>query len=154
MKTNMKNNMKNAVLNFESATEVRKDWSLFFDKAVREKPVFIKRTRDNAVLSDLNFINLLLDKYHYECTKYVEKDGTITLSVDLLDITENANTEEEVKVKVAQEILDYAEDFYKEYDLWSNAPNRKSHIPYVFKALLLNDISKIGELIRCRIGEN
>lgn len=150
----MKNNMNNRVFCFESATEVRKDWSLFFDKAVREKPVFIKRTRDNAVLSDLNFIYSLLDGYKFECTMYKEDDGTITLSAIALDIIENGNTEDEVKVNMAKSILEYAEDFYREYDLWSSAPNRKSHIPYVFKALLLDDIGKIGELIRCQVGKN
>lgn len=150
----MTKNMNNNVLSFESATNVRKDWSTFFDKAVREKPVFIKRTRDSAVLSDLSFIDLLLDKYEFECTKYVEEDGTVTLSADLFDVIENADTEEEAKSKMARSILDYAEDFYEEYDLWSKAPNRKKHIPYVFKALLLNDISKIGDLIRCHTGKN
>ena len=51
-------------------------------------------------------------------------------------------------------ILEYAMEFYGEYDLWSNASNRKNHIPYVFKALLLNDVSKIGDCIVCQDGEN
>ena len=150
----MKKNINSDVLNFESATEVRKDWSTFFDKAVREKPVFIKRTRDNAILSDVSFIYSLLEKYEFECTEYQEEDGTITLSSKELDLVENENTEEEAKVSMAESILDYAKDFYDEFDLWSKAPNRKSHIPYVFKALLLNDTSKIGDLIRCRVGKN
>ena len=48
----MTRTLENTRFMFESATEVRKDWSLFFDKAVREKPVFIKRTRDSAILAD------------------------------------------------------------------------------------------------------
>lgn len=146
--------MENDIFKFESATEVRKEWSLFFDRAVREKPVFIKRTRDNAVLADIDFVNILLEQYTFDCTKYIEEDGTITLSADLLDIVENGNDEKEVKIKMAESILEYAEDFYAEYDLWSNASNRKSHIPYVFKALLLNDISRIGDFIRCRNGKS
>ena len=142
------------VFTFESATEVRKEWSLFFDKAVREKPVFIKRTRDNAVLVDLRFMDILLEEYKYECTKYIEKDGTITLSANVLDLVENGNTEENAKEKMAESILEYAMEFYGEYDLWSNASNRKSHIPYVFKALLLNDVGKIGDFIICHDGEN
>ena len=150
----MTRTMNNDIFRFASATEVRKEWSLFFDRAVREKPVFIKRTRDSAVLADISFVSLLLEKYTFDCKKYIEEDGTITLSADILDIIENGNTEEDVKVKMAESILEYAEDFYSEYDLWSNASNRKDHIPYVFKALLLNDISKIGDLIRCQNGKN
>jgi len=142
------------VFSFESATEVRKEWSMFFDKAVREQPVFIKRTRDNAVLVDLRFMDILLKEYKYDCVKYVEEDGTITLSTEVLDLVENGDTEELAKNKMAENILEYAKEFYGEYDLWSNASNRKNHIPYVFKALLLNDVSKIGDLIVCRDGKN
>lgn len=150
----MKESINYGALCFESATEVRKDWSLFFDKAVREKPVFIKRTRDNAVLADFSFLNSLLDAYVYECEKFTEEDGTITLSAVSLDIVENGATEEEVKDIMAKSILEYAKDFYEEFDLWSTAPNRKKHIPYVFKALLLNDISKIGDCITWQHGKN
>ena len=144
----------NPIFSFESATEVRKEWSLFFDKAVREQPVFIKRTRDNAVLVDLRFMSILLEEYKYDCTKYIEEDGTITLSTKMLDLVENGDTEELAKNKMAESILEYAKEFYGEYDLWSNASNRKNHIPYVFKALLLNDVSKIGDLIVCQDGKN
>ena len=146
--------MKKDSFRFESATDVRKEWSLFFDKAVREKPVFIKRTRDNAVLADVRFISLLLENYTFDCTVYKEEDGTITLSSNMFDLVENGSTEEEAKSKMASGILEYAEDFYAEYEVWSIAPNRRSHIPYVYKALLLNDIGKIGDLIRCQSGEN
>ena len=150
----MTRTLENTRFMFESATEVRKDWSLFFDKAVREKPVFIKRTRDSAILADLRFVSLLLEQYTFECEKYVEEDGSITLSLDVPDIVENAATEQEAKIELAKSILDYAKDFYEDYDYWSSAPNRKGHVPYVFKALLLNDTSKIGELVQCRVGKN
>lgn len=127
---------------------------MFFDKAVREQPVFIKRTRDNAVLVDLRFMDILLEEYKYNCTKFEEEDGTITLSTEVLDLVENGDTEEFAKNKMAESILEYAKEFYGEYDLWSNASNRKNHIPYVFKALLLNDVSKIGDLIVCQDGKN
>ena len=55
---------------------------------------------------------------------------------------------------MAKEILEYAEDFYKEFNYWSIAENRKSHIPYVFKALIVDDIQKIGDLIICQNGES
>ena len=79
----------------------------------------------------------------------MEEDGTITLSSEVLDVVENAATEREAKIELAKSILDYAKDFYEDYDYWSSAPNRKGHVPYVFKAILLNDISKIAELISC-----
>ena len=85
----------------------------------------------------------------FKCKKYVEEDGTITLSSDVLDAVENAATEQEAKIELAKSILDYAKDFYEEFDYWSSAPNRKGHVLYVLKAILLNDINKIAELISC-----
>ena len=54
--------------------------------------------------------------------------------------------------KLANAILEYSEDYYKDFAYWSRG-GRKSHVPYVFKALILNDIDKIGGLIKCSNGK-
>lgn len=65
-----------------------------------------------------------------------------------MDLVENGNTEEEACKKLAESILEYAQEFYEEYSLWSKAPNRKKHIPYVLKAIILSDIKQIAEEIQ------
>ena len=130
-----------------SATDVRKNWSEVVDKVVREKPQFIKRTRDYLMLSDVNFMQSLLDAYHFTAQKATEGDGSVTLSLNELDLAENGKTEGDAKQKLAAAILEYSEDFYDDFHYWSEAPNRKAHIPYVFKALILGDAEKIGALI-------
>ena len=76
------------------------------------------------------------------------------IRTDEIDLIVNAETEEEAITKLAEEILEYAEDFYNEFNVWSIAPNRKAHIPYVFKVLILDDIKKVEELISCQNGKN
>lgn len=138
-----------------NATDVRKDWSEVVDKVVREKPLFMKRTRDYLMLSDLDFMQSLLDAYHFTVQKAVEEDGSVTLSLNELDLVENGETESEAKQKLAESILEYSEEFYQDFHYWSTAPNRKAHIPYVFKALILGDAEKIGELVTiCQNGKN
>ncbi|MEG1834949.1 MAG: hypothetical protein RR229_02385 [Oscillospiraceae bacterium] len=137
-----------------NSTDVRKDFSAIVDKAVREKPQFIKRTRDYMILSDVHFFESLLSGYSFTAEQFVEDDGSVTLSLNELDIIENSATVDEAKQKLSQSILDYSEDFYKDFSYWGSAPNRKSHIPYVFKALALDDTQKIGELIICQDGKN
>lgn len=137
-----------------NATDVRKDWSLVIDKAIREKPQFFKRTRDYMMLSDINFLEELLAGYRFTAEKIIEKDKTVTLSLNEIDLVENAESEELTKLKLAESILEYAEDYYNEFTYWSTSPNRKGHIPYVFKALVLDDINKIGEIIECQSGSN
>lgn len=136
-----------------NATDVRRNWSEVSESAIREKPAFIKKTRDYMVLSNTKFMNDLLAGYSYTAMKFVEEDGSITLSLNELDLVENAPTEEEAIEVMAKAILEYAADFYAEYNMWASAPNRKHEIPYVFKALILDDISKIGACIECQVGK-
>lgn len=137
-----------------NSTDVRRDWSLVVDQVIREKPKFIKRTHDYMMLSDVRFLEVLLSGYSFSAELFVEEDGSITLSLNEIDIVENGNSEEEVKQKLAQSIIDYAEDFYSDFQYWGSAPNRMLHIPYVFKALILDDVKKIGEQIKCQDGKN
>lgn len=136
-----------------TATEVRKEWSKVVDATVRSKPQFIKRTRDYMMLSDVHLITELLSVYTFTAIKEVEDDGSITLSLNEIDLVENGKTEEEAKHNLAASILEYAEDYYKDFNYWNSAPNRKVHLPYVLKALILDDVEKIGESIECQNGE-
>ncbi len=137
-----------------NATDVRRDWSAVLDSAIREKPQFIKRTRDFMVLADIKFLENLLLAYRFTADRFQEEDGSITLSLNEIDLLENAKTEKEARELLGKSILSYAEDFYNEFTLWSIAPNRKSHIPYVLKALIIDNAGKIGDSIECQAGKN
>ncbi len=67
---------------------------------------------------------------------------------------ENAPTLNAAKDALASAIMEYANDFYNDYQVWSNAPNRKGHIPYIYKALLTVDVKTLGEEIECHAGKN
>lgn len=97
---------------------------------------------------------MILSAYEFTASKYIEDDGSVTLSLNEIDLAENAETEDLAKKKLAGSIIEYAEDFYNDFNYWSIAPNRKSHIPFVFKALIIDDVDKFGELIKCQNGEN
>ena len=134
-----------------SATNVRRDWSTVFDSVVRDKPILIKRTRDQVFLTNISLLSELLDVYTFHAVLFTEGDGSTTISLDEIDIIENGMDEQDAKHKLAESILDYANDYYNDFGYWAKG-NRKFHIPYVFKALILADIEKIGGLIECRHG--
>ena len=90
-----------------------------------------------------------LDAYQFTCQKFLEADGSVTLSLNEVDLIENAPTEQKAKLALAQSMLEYAQDYYEEFPLWNMAPNRKSHLPYVFKALMIEDSQKLAASIRC-----
>ena len=142
------------MLQLMNATDVRKKWSSVVDATVRVKPQFFKRTRDYVFLSDFHFMEDLLAGYSYSATQMTEEDGSITLALNEIDLVENGKDEKDARKKLASAILEYAEDYYSDFSYWGSTPNRKSHIPYVFKALFIGDIQKIGESIRCQAGKN
>ena len=141
------------MLQLLNATDVRKDWSSVVDATVRVKPQFFKRTRDFVFLSDFHFMEELLKGYSYSAVRLDEEDGSVTLALNEIDLVENGKDEKEARSKLASSILEYAEDYYSDFTFWGSAPNRKSHIPYVFKALFIGDIQKIGESIQCQAGK-
>ena len=142
-----------ALIQVMNATDVRRDWSTVVDATVRVKPQFFKRTRDYVFLSDLHFMEELLEGYSYSALRMDEEDGSVTLALNELDLVENGQDEMDARLKLAAAILEYAEDYYSDFSYWGSAPNRRSHIPYVFKALFIGDIQKIGESIQCQAGK-
>lgn len=138
----------------EQATTVRKEWSAVCDSVIHEKPKFIKRTRDKMWFSSLETISELLDVYHFNAMKYFEDDGSVTLSLNEIDLVENGKDEQEARLNMGKAILEYALDYYNEYEMYSRSPNRKKHIPYIFKALIVDNPEKIGDMLQCQAGKN
>ena len=136
-----------------NATDVRKNWSITLDSVVHERPAYIKRTRDSIALIDINTLNTIFSVYKFKANRFKENDGSITLSTCDMDLVVNAGTEEEAVIELAREIKSYAEEYYKEFALWSSAPNRKDHVPYVLKALSLDEDVIKGEIV-CQDGKN
>lgn len=138
----------------EQATNVRKEWSAVCDSVIHEKPKFIKRTRDKMWFSSLETMKNILDIYQFTAQKWIEEDGTVTLSLNEIDLVENGEDEDAARFKLAQSILEYSVDYYSNYAVYSQSANRKSHIPYIFKALIIDDAKQIGEIIQCQDGKN
>lgn len=134
------------------ATEVRKNWSSVCDKVSRVRPEAIKRTHDLMFLVSQSDMLSILSFVKYDISVFTEENGSITAVSDAMDLAENADSEEAALLALASSILDYAQDYYADFKLYSNAPNRKAHLPYVMKALLLDDEKKIREEFICRDG--
>ena len=73
----------------EQATTVRKEWSAVCDSVIHNKPKFIKRTRDRMWFSNLDTMSEILSAYHFTAQRFVENDGSVTLSLNEIDLVEN-----------------------------------------------------------------
>jgi antitoxin YefM len=136
------------MLIYQNASDARKYWSEYIDQAIREKPVFLKRTRDHVALLNIEMLQETLLLYEFNVKLFNEDDGSITASLEEIDLIENAGTEDEVLDMLAKSILEYSEDYYNDLSYWHSAPNRKKHLPYVMKALILNDFNHIRKIIK------
>ena len=138
----------------EQATTVRKEWSAVCDSVIHEKPKFIKRTRDKMWFSNLETISEILEAYYFTATRYIEGDNSVTLSLNEIDLVENGKDDQEARLNMGRAILEYALDYYNDYEIYSHSPNRKKHIPYIFKALIIDNPEKIGDILQCQDGKN
>ena len=138
----------------EKATTVRKELSAVCDSVIHNKPKFIKRTRDKMWFSNLETMSEILEAYQFTAKKFIEEDGSVTLSLNEIDLVENGKDEQEARLNLANAILEYSMEYYNEYEMYSHSPNRKKHIPYIFKALIIDNSEKIGEIIQCQDGKN
>ena len=137
-----------------NATDVRRDWGGVIDTVVREKPVFVKRSRDYVCLMDNKDLELLLSNVRFTADEFSEADGSVTLSLNEMDITANGKNKDEALANLASDMQEYAEEYYQEFAYWFSSLNRKSHYPYVMRILVLDNIEKLKGLISCQPGKN
>ncbi len=129
------------------ATDIRKNFSSAIDTAVREKPVAFKRNRDNLMLLSNAQLLSLLNDYSFKPVFISEEDCSITATLDGFDIVINAADGEEAITKLAEELVEYAMEYYDQFQLYFNANNRKQHFPYVLRVLLAEDLNEVKALI-------
>lgn len=142
--------MKNALITIASPEEP-KDWEQLIASASR-RPVFISAPAGSMALLSFRTLSTLLNHVQYEATEMTEDDGSVTLSLDAMDIAVTAGTLAGAKDALASEILEYAEEYYSNFETYSAAPNRSKHLPYVMKALISNTIREVENSMVCRHG--
>lgn len=130
-----------------NATDVRKDWGLFIDQVVHGKPGVVKRNRDYFLSISLEQVLRLLEGYRFKAEILPEDDGSITLSLEEIDLVVNGPDLDTAKNEMLAELISYSQDYFNDFQLYYNAPNRKGHFPYVLKVLLLEDRTAVYGLI-------
>lgn len=137
------------------STDVRKNWSQFMDEVKWVKPAFIMRNRDKIAVLSGELLEFILKEYKLTVNVFMEEDGSCTGSFNEIDITTNSPDLETLKVKLAQELIEYAEEYMNEFKLYFSSPNRKNHFPYIYRVLLAgNDINNIKNLCSYNINSN
>ncbi|MBQ3456355.1 MAG: hypothetical protein IJG36_07955 [Synergistaceae bacterium] len=95
---------------------------------------------------------IFLESLNFTVSFVEEDDSSVTGEIEELDLFANAESKSECMMILLEDMKEYAQDFYREFDLWSSAPNRRKHIPYVLKILSASD-GKLLEAMKCQAGE-
>jgi len=130
-----------------NASEVRNDFSSFIDKVVREKPMVFKRNRDQVLSMSIEQANSLLETHRFKAILIPEEDGSITITLEDFDLVVNAPDRNQALLKMAEELIDYAQDYLDQFALYFKAANRKKHFPYVMKVALAEGIQEVAGFI-------
>ena len=136
-----------------NSSEVCKSWNNVIDFVVSEKPVFIQCSHDNVTMISTKMFQDFLEPLTFTVSFVAEDDGSITGTVEELDLFENSASKDETLALLLEAMREYAQDFYREFHFWSSAPNRRKHIPYVLKILSTSD-EKLAESVKCQNGRN
>lgn len=137
-----------------TSSDVRSEWSSVMDSVIRRRPAFIKRTRDRMMLCTTQTIAQLVENVKFVADRYIEADGSVTLSLTNLDIVANGADEPSAIHALVENIMEYAEEYYQDYDIYAKAPNRRGHLPYVMKAWTAQTPKELEDAVVCQDGKS
>lgn len=130
-----------------SASEVRSNFSEFIDTVVRKNPVAFSRRRDNLIALSQEQLDALLNNCQFNVRFFNEEDRSITASLEEIDLIANSNSREEVLLELAEQLQNYAEDYFHDFQLFYGSPNRRHHFPYVLRVAIQDNIEGIRSLL-------
>ena len=131
-----------------SSTNVRKEFGKFIDTVVHERPTVVKRNRDQFLALSIVQTKVLLESFNFEAHFMKEEDGSVTATLDKFDLVVNKPDEYLAHKALAEELIEYADEYFSEFPLYFNSTNRKSHFPYVLLVGIQENLDDVMRLIR------
>lgn len=130
-------------------TEARNQFSAIYDTVFNTfNPTIIKRKQTEEIaLLRVDLLKMVLSKFTFNPEILPEEDGSFTLALDQLELYTNSNSLDNATLDLIQDLKTYAQDYSARPQLFLQAPNRKSHFPYVLRVLLCENDEEIRRLL-------
>ncbi|MHB8156039.1 MAG: hypothetical protein ACYDEQ_01345 [Desulfocucumaceae bacterium] len=141
--------MKGVMLMHEvlNATAVRKEWGKFIDSVVHETPKVVRRNRDHFLALSIKQAKVLLKNYSFKASYLKEDDGSVTATLENFDLVVNAPDKYSARKALAEELIEYANEYFNEFPLYFNSTNRQMHFPYILAIVIQEDSDGVMGLI-------
>jgi len=130
-------------------TNARKTLTDIYDNVWhRYLPVIINRHQNEEVLLLRRELQQeILKAYCLKPEILLEENGSVTAALNEIDIAVNASNLGEAVDELVKEMKIYAQDYLDRFQLFLNAPNRKTHFPYIMRILLCDSDQEIKSLL-------
>ncbi len=133
---------------FQEATRVRQSWGSFIDMVVHgSRPIVVKRNRDLFTAISVDLLNEMLEPYELAMVHHLEDDQSVTGALQEIDLVGHAESLDALRLALARDLVDYAKEYWENFDQYRHAPNRRAHLPHVLRVLLQPDVKHVAELI-------
>lgn len=139
-----------------SFSSARSNLTELIDRVQRMVPAVIKPRKKSeeasVVLSRSLLMALLPSRIEDLAAKLefiMEPDGSVTATLDPMDIAVNAETKEAATRRAAEEAIEYAREYLspKNAAVYMRSPNRSSHLPIVVRISLCDSVDEVLELL-------
>lgn len=71
-----------------------------------------------------------------------------------MDVVSTGKDEQEALLNFTSDLVEYAQEFYDEFEFWSSAPNRTKHIPMVLRILTADNSQEVEDMLVCQNVQN
>lgn len=135
------------------SSDLRKNLGEVLDKIHLTKvPMVIEKKiaggSKNFILLRKDLFDSLLDNIKFNVTVKKDEDNEYILELEELDILSYGDTLEDAKESLKEDTIIYAEEYLNNIELYSVAPNRKQHLPYLLKIWSLNDPNNVKNMFK------
>ena len=130
-----------------SATEVRKNFAQTLNDSEYRRPQFFNRNHQVFGLVGTQDLSKIMATANIEAAIAQDDDVFIVTSDTIEDLVAYGATSDEAVAAFCEDLYDYAQEYYANYELYSRAPNRAGHLPYVFRALLAESPTDIRPML-------
>lgn len=138
-----------------NSTEARKNWSSFLDSVIRGRPQAIKRNRDFIFALNERQLRQLVIGYTFKVLLDEDPEEQVWIAeLEGFDIVAHGKNKDEALQDLSNQLWDYANEYFRDFETMFAAPNRKNHFPYVLNVFLHDSQEQIRDLLECQVGGN
>jgi len=111
----------------EEAYNMIQDAKLYWIKTALEVGVEVPEPQEITKSSFLEQLNELLKRYEFRAVLGDSGAGTVMGTLEGFDMIIEVDKEESAVAKLAEELMEYANDYMCNFQLYFNSTNRKAH---------------------------